>query len=65
MKSLYKLFMNSTYGKTGQNKIRSSHEIGNYDFLFQKYDQQLHNNLSLDVVNENKVIYSYELAEEI
>ncbi len=57
--------MNSTYGKTGQNKIRSNHEIGSYDFLYKKYNEAYHHNLTVEIVNESKIIYSYETAEEL
>ena len=57
--------MNSTYGKTGQNKIRSNYEIGSYDFLYKKYNEAYNHNLTVEIVNESKIIYSYETAEEL
>jgi hypothetical protein len=57
--------MNSTYGKTGQNKIRACHEIGNYEFIYQKFNEIYHHNLTVEIINENNMIYAYETDEEL
>ena len=57
--------MNSIYGKTGQNKIRTCHEIGNYEFIYQKFNKMYHHNLTVEIINENNIIYAYETDEEL
>ena len=52
--------MNAIYGKSGQNKVRKTHFIGDISFINKVYDERKHLDLTKNQVGDTKYyIYDY------